>query len=92
VLSKLASKVTGHHFQYSPVFSILVVFCLWLDPRERFLALRLVRVATALYFSRDSEAATRRFFDDSDSVMPRIGGRRGPIRCRKPLKMRTDLS
>jgi signal transduction histidine kinase len=46
------------------------------------LALRLVHVATALYFSRDYEAAARRFFDDSDSVMPRIGGRRAPILCR----------
>ena len=34
----------------------------------------------------------RRLFDDCYSVMPRIGGRRAPIRCRKPLKTRMDLS
>jgi len=35
---------------------------------------------------------TRRFFDDCDSVMPRIGARRALIRCHKPPRMRADLS
>ena len=37
-------------------------------------------------------STTRRFFDDCDSVMPRIGTRRALIRCHKPPRMRADLS